>query len=859
MTLQRFTEIRDEGIFRDFSWDPDNLRDFSDINLIYGWNGTGKTTLSRLMDKLGNETEAKKINAKIKISDEDNDIPASKFADYGYSIKVFNRDYIDKNILTQNYQKQLVFVGEEAEIQSKIEEQNNIIAAKTKDKFKLQKEKEEKDKEFENFCTRNAKSIKDTLSSVGIDLSYYVSYDRKKYIDDSNRIIEDIQGESTNFVIASSKELLKKIQEPHKEKTDIKIFEYSSKDLESIHQNTNEILSIKLTREVIEILEKDQDFEKWIRDGLRYYNGQNSKVCPWCEEKPPATRIEKLQKHFDDSYEQLHTKISDKIKEIELIIDKISDSQKHRSPNLYSDVSQNYANSFSKLTLMNMEVEKWLLQTVKFLNKKLSRMNKFFSLENNIPSIDTSIFEDLNEYLNQHNTRSEDHHKEREYLSKSYADNLIYENLDEYISLKNPIDKIDGKIEIIDSKIKSSNEEIDRLMKNAKNIKTPLEELNADIIDFFGHNELQFMDAGETNGYILARKREQGGISKSLSEGEKTTIALLYFIKSIFSNNLDPSNDIIVFDDPVSSMDSSYLYKAFSTIGEIASKVNQTFILTHNFSLFCAIKRRYRDANKEKFSSYMLETDQNAENRTSAIKPLDAMLKDYDSEYHYLFKCLLRVKERSIFNSELHYNLPNMARRFLEMFLAFKYPSSEDLTKKMKEVHYNEVKKASILRFVHNFSHKAKVPDPNHEENVIEGAPYIIKTLMEMIESLDKDHYKKMVSAVKGNITDKSNDNDELSADAEVIANILKNYDSDPPIKAAYFFELDFTPSPGNWAQSELLVIAKVEGNIMQRYQPFDRLETELIENGINCVIKIYTPEEIASSSIIDDCSNLVE
>ena len=858
MTLQRFTEIRDEGIFRDFSWNDEELEDFSAINLIYGWNGTGKTTLSRLMDKLGNETKAKKINAKIKIEDNENDIPASKFVEHGLSIKVFNRDYIDKNILTRNYQKQIVFVGKEAEIQSEIEEQNMLIIELTKNKLNFQEEKERKDKKLEDFCSRNAKFIKDTLSIAGIDSSYYRNYDRKNYIDDADRVIEESKDKSNNSIAISLEELLEKIYEPYKEKVNIEIFQYSFTDLASIYKDTNTILSTKLNRVIIKKLENDHDFSEWTREGLRYYDEQNFKVCPWCEQKPPVSRIEKLQKHFDDSYEQLHNKIKNKMKEIKLLMDKISDSQKYKSLNLYSDVSQDYVDSFSKLTLMNAEVEKWLRQTVEALTKKLNRMNEFLPFENDIPPIDINIFENLNKHIKQHNARSQDHHEERRKLCKTYADNKIMENLDEYISQKEAIDNIDYQISKIDEVIKNADEEINRLLVKAKDVKTPLEELNASIIDFFGHDELQFVNASDENGYILTRKEEHEEIPKSLSEGEKTTIALLYFMKSIFDSNFDLLNAIIVFDDPVSSMDSGHLYKAFAAIENIASKVSQTFILTHNFSLFCAIKGKYK-YNKNVFSSYMLETDFDAGKRASSIKPLDAMLMNFDSEYHYLFKCLLKVRQESIFNFELHYNLPNMARRFLEMFLAFKYPSSENLTDKMKVVHYDEVKKASILRFVHTFSHKAKIPDPNHEENVIEGAPYIIKTLMEMIESLDKDHYDKMVNTIESKTTTKSNDNDVLSADAEVVADILKKYDSVPPIQAAYFFELDFIPSPGNWAQSELLVIAEVEGNIMQRYRPFGQLETELMESNINCVIKIYTPEEIANSSIINNCPNLIE
>ncbi|MCB1784444.1 MAG: AAA family ATPase, partial [Alphaproteobacteria bacterium] len=34
--------------YRDFTW-PSDLPEFADYNLIYGWNGTGKTTLADIL------------------------------------------------------------------------------------------------------------------------------------------------------------------------------------------------------------------------------------------------------------------------------------------------------------------------------------------------------------------------------------------------------------------------------------------------------------------------------------------------------------------------------------------------------------------------------------------------------------------------------------------------------------------------------------------------------------------------------------------------------------------------------------------------------------------------------------------
>ena len=45
------SRLRGCGVFRNFGW-PTDLPEFGRHNLIYGWNGTGKTTLSRLFRDL---------------------------------------------------------------------------------------------------------------------------------------------------------------------------------------------------------------------------------------------------------------------------------------------------------------------------------------------------------------------------------------------------------------------------------------------------------------------------------------------------------------------------------------------------------------------------------------------------------------------------------------------------------------------------------------------------------------------------------------------------------------------------------------------------------------------------------------
>ena len=49
--ITKIEKIKNLGIFSDYKWDS-NLPEFKRFNLIYRWNGYGKTTLSQLFDSL---------------------------------------------------------------------------------------------------------------------------------------------------------------------------------------------------------------------------------------------------------------------------------------------------------------------------------------------------------------------------------------------------------------------------------------------------------------------------------------------------------------------------------------------------------------------------------------------------------------------------------------------------------------------------------------------------------------------------------------------------------------------------------------------------------------------------------------
>ena len=146
----------------------------------------------------------------------------------------------------------------------------------------------------------------------------------------------------------------------------------------------------------------------------------------------------------------------------------------------------------------------------------------------------------------------------------------------------------------------------------------------------------------------------------------------------------------------------------------------------------------------------MLDCVHDGGQRCSSIRSLDPLLELYGSEYHYLFARIYRAvspsKPRAL---EESYVYPNMARRLLEAFLAFRQPHlSGQLWQKLKDVNFDEAKKLRILRFLHTHSHSDVIGEPGHDPSYLGEAGSVLKDLLEFIEVQDPKHYEAMVRLV---------------------------------------------------------------------------------------------------------------
>ncbi len=110
MKLTRLSKIR-HRIFRDFSW-PNDLQSFARFNVIYGWNGCGKTTLSSLFSLVEKKTALTEGDVELEFDGPTRITGAEFSAKPVPQVRVFNRDFINATLQSVGEIAPIFFLGE---------------------------------------------------------------------------------------------------------------------------------------------------------------------------------------------------------------------------------------------------------------------------------------------------------------------------------------------------------------------------------------------------------------------------------------------------------------------------------------------------------------------------------------------------------------------------------------------------------------------------------------------------------------------------------------------------------------------------------------------------------------------------
>lgn len=749
--ITKISRLKHPGVLRDFSW-PADLPSFGRFNLIYGWNGSGKTTISRMFRAL--ETRTAPAAGEVVFTINGAAVSSHDFSQATLPVRVFNRDFVAESVFRvggSDVPPILVVGKESVEKQKQVDQLKRSLADAQTALQSAQSKVRDDEKALDKYCIDWATNIRETLRSSGSNP--YNNYNKPSFQTRAESMVTAGDKETHRLSESDRDKLL--AQQRANAKPKLQPIAYQLPDLKALAGTASELLSTTVVSATIQTLKENAALSAWVHQGLGLHQEQHVNQCLFCEQELPRARLSALEAHFNAEYEQLMQRIDT---EIERLNAAANEGAALRLPNraeFYDDLAVEYDAAEAGLRRAIESTKKFLHSLVQLLTDKKAKA--FERLEQTVspPSVDYKAVTRLNAVVDKHNQACDDFQRRVSIARQRLEAHFVSTALDEFQRLKDSVSAAETAASQADTETKRIAQEIAKLEREIVEHRQPAEELNDDLLKYLGHSEL-CLEIKDT-GYTITRN---GTPAQALSEGETTAIALLYFLKSLKDRRFDLAKGVVVLDDPVSSLDANALYLALGFIRERTKDAAQLFILTHNFTFFRQVRNWFyhlKGQNKKEVAQrparfYMLDFVRSSsdDQRCSSILPLDPLLEQFESEYHYLFARIYRgATAPATRGLEENYVLPNMARRVLESFLAFRQPAkSGELWQKMQDVDFDEAKKVRILRLLHTHSHGDIIGEAEHDPSVLGEAGSVLKDLMEFINAQDPQHYKAMVELV---------------------------------------------------------------------------------------------------------------
>jgi wobble nucleotide-excising tRNase len=751
--ITKINKLKRFGIYQNYTWGV--IDDFKKKNLIYGWNYSGKTTLSKLFQVLEFKDKNRWFSgAEIEITVNDETTKTfnqDTLNTFPFSVKVFNSEYI-KRIFTWDEPKSgfspiSFYLGDTAgDLKEKIKKLETV-----NERLTLLRENKYKPiiNTFENYAKTNghfSKKAKEVRENYLPGIFDPTTFDKGHF----KQIVDEVKANLDSFILNASERdstkkeaLAEKKFDPQNE--NLKIQE----SLEKLSLKVKSILEDSAPKAIsFPNLEEDPVLFDWVQKGIPLH--KDSKECKFCTSQLPNNRIEDLNSFYSKKLKEIQDAIENVIKEIEserkLIEVKFP---------IKKDIAEPFQSEYEQ-AISEYEIQK------RIYNEKLSILEKdlqskgssiftpiksteieLVSLQSHLESI-IAVIKKHNKWLNEFDNRKNAAIKK---ILKHYvAEYLKEEDYNKKESNKNcaiqTIEKIEAKINANNSLIKSFNEQLSSTAKGQG-------ELN-EILEILLHRDDIKIEIRDEK----FRLERSGNTVEHLSEGEKSAIAFAYFLTELKALRIDNPpklpNTIIFIDDPISSLDSNHIFQVRSLLKDFfkIDDFAQLFISTHNFEFFSVLYDSgifgsiKSDTKENKRPLYFIKRDKSG---VSTIEKMPKTFSNYKSEYVGLFHILKDFNESSDKeNFPYLLLLPNALRRFIELYTLSRYPANNESTvdQRVELIFKSNEKPHHNIKLLHWFSHQNQIEKlQQHDEKIMQISD-AINDLIEYLKKEDELHWK---------------------------------------------------------------------------------------------------------------------
>jgi wobble nucleotide-excising tRNase len=736
---------------------------FRKLNLIYGFNGSGKSTLSRIFSCLQTGSIHQKLPSgssfSVKLDDGTTLSSSSGLNGIESNVAVFNSDFIEDNIQWSEARANPVFYIGANQAQA-AKQLKALDARRIQLKFQaesLTETAKQSDSSFGRYKRERAKKVaaKLHLGSRRYEAPHLMR-DYDSWQNSSINCLSD--GE------LAAEEELRRQENPLPKAL---LLELNTTNLQSALSTVKLICEKTIGEFSLDELRDHPDMAVWLNEGCRFHKSHSPEKCIMCGSVMPVGRLEALGTALNHQVESFLESIRDLQNKMRRTSDAVSASL--TSLPHPQEVSPIVRPHFERELPRMHDLARWIENYLKKLEGKLREKYsapgtniKFDSLPSQIELNDKireiSVTQRrLNKALEKHNSEIEDFEatKDRaETRIRQHYIAVLRDELAEQIALHGAAIK---RSEYANRDLEAATLEVNDLQQKIREHGPAANIINNLVHAYLGHTELSIHAVSD--GFELRRHARR--IEGTPSEGEKMAIAIAYFLSSLESDGRKLSDLVVVIDDPVSSLDSRALNYACSLIRSHLSTVSQLFLLTHNQQCMNEFKKAWRrkafpGKDKEPTASFYfidVTLPKDGDKRTSSLIELPSLLCNYESEYQFLVSRLIKFREEKSEYSEYGYMMPNVLRRTLEIFLAFKCPGKTSLGDQLRDIcesyeGLDENRIRALERLAQLESHSDNLDDLiSFSSMTLEETKSATETLFYLMDEVDEKHAKSIYKA----------------------------------------------------------------------------------------------------------------
>ena len=571
--------LKNAGTFDDTGSSLDELKA---LNFIFGSNGSGKTTISRIINHPDNSTDSKITWASGK----------------ALETRIYNKDFVKEHFDAESNIKGIYTFGENIEAAKEIERLKAEAGGidKKLNVFKTtlngEDDKSRKKKEKNDIKVRNVEDIwqakvkiddlKDAFT--GLNTSKDKFYTRYLLESEKNTAeLRDIGELREDAATVFYKKLSEVALLPEQNKTKLASLE------------TSDILTKKIIGkkdvDIAALIEKLGNSD-WVQQGQQYFE-QLVDQCPFCQQETNEIFRQNLEDYFDEKFAADLDAVNDLLEKYEAQANSLLDA--YQLPAVIDSTFLDrdaFENDIAHLkTAINANIGH-----IKAKQKEPSASVTLKDTEPLIASINAHISK-ANTAIKKNNETFQNLDDRKIMLKDQIWKRLLEDTKETYTRFQKDSNAIEKAIKSLNDKIDNCTKDLKQIQNKIEenerkitSIKPTIDEIN-NILKSFGFTNFELTESSDKGFYMV--KRPNGSDAKdTLSEGEKSFITFLYFYHLIggsFSASGSTDDKVVVFDDPVSSLDADILFIVcqlikgiVSTIGKKGSAIKQIFVLTHN-------------------------------------------------------------------------------------------------------------------------------------------------------------------------------------------------------------------------------------------------------------------------------------